>query len=201
VPGFAISIVRPLLDVSRGDLRAFLGTRGLSWTEDPMNEDPRFARVRLRRLWPQLEEAGLAPPRIADAARHLARARQALEEMTADFLAANVRFEADRALVNGAAFSGHTREIGLRALAALLGRISGAPYRPRFERLERLYEGILGGNVDNGRTLLGCRVGRAPKREALFGRSTLVVAPEASTSPRNRPKRVDNDVLAPHIQD
>ena len=41
-------IVRPMLDVSRDEVLAYLRTSGLSWREDASNADPAFARNRLR---------------------------------------------------------------------------------------------------------------------------------------------------------
>ncbi len=199
VPGFAgLQLVRPLLDTGRAELRAVLAQRGLRWREDPMNADPRFARVRMRAAWPALEAAGLTAGRIADAARHLARARQALEAATAEFLAVSAAFEADHVLLDGGALAGLPREIGLRALAAVLSRLSGAAYRPRFERLERLYAAIVAGNPGKGRTLQACRIGPAPKRQARFGPATLVVTREPGRSgggrvmTSNRPNGVDH---------
>jgi tRNA(Ile)-lysidine synthase len=75
LPGYGeLKLVRPLLSVTRAQLRAYLKKSGLEWRDDPMNEDPRFARVRIRQSWPQLEEIGLSPTRIAAAAGHRAGA-------------------------------------------------------------------------------------------------------------------------------
>ena len=41
-------IVRPMLDVSRTEVLAYLRDRGIAWREDPSNADPAFARNRLR---------------------------------------------------------------------------------------------------------------------------------------------------------
>jgi tRNA(Ile)-lysidine synthase len=46
--GRGVFLLRPLLDVSRAELRAFLRASGLDWIEDPANDDPRFARTRAR---------------------------------------------------------------------------------------------------------------------------------------------------------
>lgn len=186
LPGFGeLVLARPLLGMGRSDLRAFLEGRGLAWSEDPMNEDPRFARVRLRAMWPALEAAGLTPGRIADAASHLARARAALEAAVSDALARHVRFEAGRALFDPAALGDTSEEVGLRVLAALLGRVSGAAYRPRFERLKRLYGAILAGKLGKGRTLHGCRIAPAPKRQAHFGGGTLMIVRETARGARS----------------
>ena len=51
------SVVRPLLDVRRGELREYLALRGLSHREDPSNRDERVLRNRVRhRLIPFLAE-------------------------------------------------------------------------------------------------------------------------------------------------
>ena len=41
-------LVRPLLDATREDTRAYCRSRGLDWREDASNEDFRFARARVR---------------------------------------------------------------------------------------------------------------------------------------------------------
>ena len=41
-------LVRPLLEVTRDEVRDYLRARGLEWREDPSNADRRFARARVR---------------------------------------------------------------------------------------------------------------------------------------------------------
>lgn len=177
--GFAgLMVARPLLGVGRSELRGFLATQGFGWAEDPMNADPRFARARLRAAWPELEKLGLTPRRIAGAARHLARARETLEAATARFLADHSHFEGGTMTLDGMALAALPRELGLRALAAALGRVSGAAYRPRFERLERLYDAVAAGALTKGRTLLGCRIAPAVRRNARYGDATLCLTRE-----------------------
>ena len=43
-----VRVLRPLLDVTRRDLRAYLQSVGQEWIDDPSNEDQRFERVRIR---------------------------------------------------------------------------------------------------------------------------------------------------------
>ncbi len=187
LPGFGeLKLVRPLLGVRRADLRAFLKKQNLIWIEDPMNDDPRFARVRIRASWPALETLGLSAQRVADAAAHLARARIALEEATAALIASSCRFEADMAFLDAGALALAPREIGLRALAAILSLVGQRPYRPRFERLERLFD-----TLDEGApaTLHGCRIAPAPRRSAHFGGKTLQIAREKGRKGANAAKK------------
>ena len=68
--------LRPLLSLSRDDLRRYLERRGLDYREDPSNRDRRFDRNRTRHeLMPLLAE-GLNPR----AAEHLVRAAERLRE-------------------------------------------------------------------------------------------------------------------------
>ena len=157
----------------RAELRAVLGSAGASpGREDPMNADPRFARVRLRAAWPALEAAGPDRRRASPMPpRHLARARPALEAATADFLAGHARFEAARGLLDGAALAGAAaRDRACGRWPRCWRTVSGAAYRPRFERLERLYEAILAGDVGKGRTLQGCRIGPGAEASRAFRR-------------------------------
>lgn len=193
LPGFGeLSVVRPLLGVARADLRGWLERKGEGWTEDPMNDDPRFARIRLRQSWPALAALGLEPSRIAAAAGHLERARSALERATTEFLGEASRTETGRVLLDRERFAAVAPEIGLRALAKVLSHVSGAPYRPRFERLERLYRALCAGEIATARTLHGCRIARLPKREAGVGPFTLVVTRE----PARRKKIVAGEQIS-----
>lgn len=169
----SIRVVRPLLEFRRDELRAFLKSRGVVWSEDPMNADPRFARSRLRAAWPQVEALGLSAARLADAARHLARARAALDDMMEAFLRRGARFDSEGAQLDALRLKMLPREVGLRALAAVLSRVSGEAYRPRFDSLERLFDSIVGERLGGGATLHGCLVAPAPQRGQVFGSATL----------------------------
>ena len=72
--GAGVRLIRPLLDVRRDALRAWLSARELPWREDPTNADPRHRRNRIRaELLPALVTLGPggtdAIARIADHAR------------------------------------------------------------------------------------------------------------------------------------
>jgi tRNA(Ile)-lysidine synthase len=175
-----LAVVRPLLGLSRQDLRDYLTARDQVWLEDPMNSQARFARTKIRRLSAALEENGLSAARIADAAGHLARAREALEEVTDAVLARACKGAAGAILLDPRALAAAPREVGLRGLAKLLMALSGQGYRPRFDALERLFDKIASGGLGHGATLHGCRVGPAPRRAQAFGPQTLVLARESS---------------------
>jgi tRNA(Ile)-lysidine synthase len=182
LPGFAeLSLARPLLNLSRDQLRGHLKTLRLPWLEDPMNEDAAFDRVKIRNVRAALTEAGVSPARIAAAASHLARARESLEIVTQAVLARAARkWESGRGgiLLDPDALAAAPREVGLRALASVLMAVGGQGYRPRFESLERLFDRIAGGGLTGGVTLHGCQIRPIGRAKGDLVPFTLLVTPE-----------------------
>ncbi|WP_268799925.1 tRNA lysidine(34) synthetase TilS [Pseudomonas huanghezhanensis] len=82
-------LLRPLLDESRERLEAYAREQGLSWVEDPSNENSRFSRNYLRHRvmpllisrWPQ------ASASMSRTASHLAEAQTLLTELAEEDLA------------------------------------------------------------------------------------------------------------------
>jgi tRNA(Ile)-lysidine synthase len=68
--------VRPLLDVRRSEVLAYLRRRRVSFIEDPSNRDPRFARTRVRHGW--LPFLAAENPQIVAALLSLAQEARAL---------------------------------------------------------------------------------------------------------------------------
>ena len=75
----SITLVRPLLDVSKARLIATLRAAKIAYADDPSNRDPNFTRVRLRGLMNALADEGLDAGRLAQLARRLRRAENAIE--------------------------------------------------------------------------------------------------------------------------
>ena len=170
-------LLRPLLDVPAARLRATLVDLGQDWIEDPSNRNPAFARVRVRALKDPFGAAGLTSTRLAETARHLGRARAALEGAVERALAEAVApHPAGFALVDPTPLAGAPDEIGLRAVAALVTAVGGNEFPPRFDRLERAAEALFSGRLGAGRTLGGCRL--VPWRgRVLVVREPAAVAP------------------------
>jgi tRNA(Ile)-lysidine synthase len=150
-PGF--HVIRPLLEERRADLRHHVTTLKVPFVDDPSNDDPAFARARVRDA---LAEIDIEVPVLAETARRLARAR--------DALAARAREVAERVVTIGPygilrfdrdGFAEVERDTQLRLLAAALQWIAGADYRPRAVPLEALLDRALAGG---GGTLHGAQV-------------------------------------------
>lgn len=106
-------LVRPLLERTREEVVAFLEEEGVAWSTDPMNADPAFFRVRIRRdVLPALSRAA----GHAVEARLAAFARLAAED---DALLAGLADEAWRRL---RLEDGALEAVGVRALEPPLRR-------------------------------------------------------------------------------
>ncbi len=153
-------LLRPLLSVSRTALRAYLENQEQPWIEDPTNVDTRYTRNRTRQLLALHDhEDAVITKRLFETARHMGRARHALEVAVNDFLKAHVRLQGkEAAFVSLIGLREAEEEIGLRALAELLMHIGEGVEKPRFAKLHALYSALVEGAVEKTRTLHHCSV-------------------------------------------
>ena len=118
----AVRLLRPLLGLPPGRLRATLAARGLGWAEDPSNADGRFTRARLRAARADADGTGAATRALTVAAEAEAEARRERERHLAAWLGAEatIRPEGFALLPDGV--------WPPEALAAVLRAITGASY-------------------------------------------------------------------------
>jgi tRNA(Ile)-lysidine synthase len=157
----SVRLLRPLLGVAPGCLRALLRNEGLDWVEDPSNRDLRALRSRLR-LGARLGEAELAA-----AAALAGRQRAISEQLVAATLGARVALRPE-----GFALMTPGR-IMPEALAALLQALAGAPFPPASAAVEALAA------APRPATLAGVRILRAGR----LGPGWLLVREEAAMQP------------------
>lgn len=150
-----VTLLRPLLDVTRSELRGYLQRRGISWAEDPSNEDARFERVRVRRALEGLADLGLTPEVLSKVARNMTKAREALDWYV--FLAARdqVHLQAGAVVLCQRKFRTLPSEISHRLLVRAFQWVSGAAYPPRRVPMEKA---VLAARNGGSITLAGCRL-------------------------------------------
>lgn len=153
-----VTFLRPLLAVSRGELRDWLRARGAAWVEDPSNANDRFARVRVRRSMTGLEAAGVSVASLAAVAAQLAEVREALDAQAAQAAAQVARIEAGDVLFDAAGFALLPAETRRRLLLAAVMWIASAEYGPRGADMIRLRDAVAAGKAA---TLAGVRVTHA----------------------------------------
>lgn len=170
-----VALIRPLLGVSRADLQAYLRSSGLSWIEDPTNEDTTYERVRIRKGMDALCALGVTQKGLATTARRLQRARAALDGLTTEALHEYASVHAAGVCdVSSALLADAPDEIVMRVLGRCLTAVGGLTYPPRQSALEALQSYLKDGHTST-RTLGGCQV--------VVGSGRIRIAREAGRVP------------------
>ncbi|WP_350335157.1 tRNA lysidine(34) synthetase TilS [Coralliovum pocilloporae] len=132
-----ISVERPFLSFSRYQTESYLNEVGQSWIDDPSNHDDRFARVRIRKMLPQLAELGLDSGRISETLERLRRSNDALQSVLLEKLRPCLKrypglcFRVDRGF-----FDNQHPEFNYLAVRLLVGLSGNRAYPPRADALE-----------------------------------------------------------------
>lgn len=173
---YGITLLRPLLDVPREQLKAWLEARGIGWISDPSNDDPRFTRVRVRQLLPALEAAGVGRKALAMAADQMRAARNMLER-AADAAAGRALTLHDGGICTIALdiINVEPADIARRLLRRAVMAIGAGRYPPERAEIARLADWLSDG-AKTGRTLGGCAMTRIGDNVVMFrefGRSGL----------------------------
>ena len=173
---------RPLLDHSKAELVAICEAAGQAYVRDPSNENPAYARTRMRRLMTSLAAEGLDRDALLRLGLRAGRADRALAAATEAFSGAIRVATAEPGFVArlpaGAAVD---PEILLRLLMNEISRLSG--HKPRLDRAEALAERLrfalgqraalrasLGGALVRLRANGELRISPEPARRASAGR-------------------------------
>lgn len=158
---FGITLIRPLLGLTRQELRDYLNRHGVGWAEDPSNENTKYERIRTRETLKLLAPLGITAKVLSDVAGNMDQAREALDWYT--FLAAR-----DLAVVNGGdvlfdlrQFRALPGEIARRLLVRSVAWIGGTVRGPRRTPVSLALESIRAGRSS---TLGGCNVLRHDNR-------------------------------------
>ncbi len=176
-----MTIARPLLGLPKCELIAVCEAEGVAFARDPSNEDPRYARTRLRALSAALAAEGLDAPALARLARRAGQVEEALVRQTE-------AAEARLGLIETGACEGNLLlaepiEIVQRLLTAAIAKVGGREAsRVGLEKIEALAQAsqralaageAFSANVAGARVRLGAkgalRVEPEPPRRARKG--------------------------------
>ena len=143
--GRGLFLLRPLLALRRAELRDALAPTGLSWLEDPANDDPTFARARARQT---LADDRAVPARSPAAEDLEDVARLAVQAVVDEFGVIRI----DRLILMQAPPAAARRFVSAACVCA-----GGGDRLPRTERAQRLADRIAGAGVVRD-TLAGARI-------------------------------------------
>jgi tRNA(Ile)-lysidine synthase len=186
---------RPLLEVSRAELRDYLVAHGVTWVEDPTNDDAAYDRIKMRQALAVLEPLGITPERIGSTVFMMSMARDVLQGAVVRLAQTAGREEVGAVVLEKRALLLEPYETGLRFLAEAVRWVSSSDYRPRLEALMDVHADVVS---TKKRTLSGCilqsdathiRITREPRAVATL------------TSPTDQPWDTRWHVSGPHAPD
>ncbi len=194
-----VDLLRPLLSLTRSELESYLASQNQDWLEDPSNRDTHYERIRIRKA---LGEGALDIPAesVVLSARRLARARHALDAVTAQFLRKDlILHDAGYATLPADALMRQPGEIMLRTLIRMARAFGGGGSVPQLAKAEAALAKLQAGA--SGATLGGChfshRKGQmiATREYGRMSRAQVNVAPGSSVLWDNRFRITANAVL------
>ena len=141
-------VVRPLLNVTRGDVEAFLKKEKVPFVVDETNANPKYDRNRLRRVLLPLIEREFNPSAVRALARLAENARaesEALDRLAADAVARSVTFGRDgKARLTRAALNDLPEALRARVLDHVLRKAAPGA------RFDRAHLAALGDQIARG---------------------------------------------------
>ncbi|HRJ67006.1 MAG TPA: ATP-binding protein, partial [Alphaproteobacteria bacterium] len=153
-----LRLARPLLGFGRAPLRDICTAAGVTWAEDPSNENEKYLRVRLRGFEEMLAAEGLSPQRLAQVLQKLDDARAALDWAADEkFAQAVTLYPEGYAALDVSVLASLPADIARRVLSRLLTMLAPADYPPPFEMLSTLLRDMAQAGF-TGRTAFGCEL-------------------------------------------
>ena len=146
---------RPLLNARRDVLQNYLSAKGITWIEDPSNDDERFDRVKARKALGHLEDLGLRPEEITHSMTNLELAALELRDLARE-IAKKICKESDGDLIfDRAGLRRLNPEMQHRLFSKALMFVSSEPYPPRRDAMFDAEIAVIQGK---NHTLHGCLI-------------------------------------------
>ena len=169
-----LTIIRPLLGVTRDALRDYCRGQGVEWVEDPSNANEKFLRVKLRQFESLLAGEGLTPQRLSQVLQKLGDARDALQAVAATYFQSMATVHPEGYVtLKTAEWKNLPVDLQRRLLSLCLAPFSRGGYAAGFDGIEDLRLALQEKEF-TGRTLATCEI-FASKGETFFCREYAAV--------------------------
>ena len=164
-----LMIVRPLLNTPKTTILSALKKNHFKWVEDPMNQDTAYERIRWRRAQADFDKLGLTGNVISKTSARLARAKEALDFYTQEFIKQHIKKSPyGFVFIEENKFSNLPTEIRVRTLLYILNLFNQKKKILSLESVEKIAL-----NMPKHATLAGC--------QWVISGHKIFVAPELKT--------------------
>ncbi len=150
-----VSLLRPMLSITRARLRDYLTAQGINWIDDPSNQDPRFDRIKARDALTRLDQIGITAEGLSRVADNLAQAREALARYAQESARHHVKVVDGDLCFDREGVAALPHEIRRRLLVAAVMWLANKDYPPRQSAIDQAVQALLSGQAT---TLSGCHL-------------------------------------------
>lgn len=148
-----VSLLRPMLGITRQSLRDYLSGIGVSWIEDPSNQDLKFDRIKAREALTGLEPLRISAQSLSRVAENLAQAHEALARYTLESARRVTAEDGGDICVDRNGFELLPVEIQRRLIVGITAWIAGPGYPPRGAAVDQAVAAVRDAKT---LTLAGC---------------------------------------------
>lgn len=148
-----VTLLRPMLGITRQSLRDYLSALDESWIDDPSNHDQKFDRIKAREALTGLGALGISAQSLARVAENLAQAREALASYTQESARRIAKVDGGDVCIDRSGFERLPKEIQRRLIVGIITWIAGQGYPPRGAAVDQAVAAVGEGQT---LTLAGC---------------------------------------------
>lgn len=153
-----LNIIRPLMNISKPEIKKYLKSKNQKWIEDSSNKDEKYLRVKVRKLKNIFAKLGLEDDRVSNTIDSFQRVRRTLEFYTSEACKNILKKYNGIVIFDIEKYKEYPEEIQLRSLSEILINVSKKDYSPRMKKLENLHKELLGGfKSKKAMTLSNCK--------------------------------------------
>ena len=162
--GDEISIVRPLLDITKKDLNYISKSTFDFKIEDPSNYDEKFLRVKVRKLISKLKEDGLNFDKFNKTLNNLNKSNFALDYFVRKNINENSNFiKLSKTIILNENFLKQPDEIVFRSFSELIQKVGKNNFYTRGSKVEYLVNYLRSCKKNKKKTLSGCIIQKLEK--------------------------------------
>ena len=171
---FGVNIIRPFLGIHKSTLKEFLVSNSINWIEDESNSDEKYLRNKIRNFLNTFEDKEIITERIGFAVNEINKCKEDFLEQVNIAEKDLLKFEFDRCIFYINNIFKYKNDIVLYLLSKALMKESGNIYKPRFEKLKRLFDELVKYYFDKENkfkyTFYGCVLESNDKNEIVIYR-------------------------------
>lgn len=140
---FGITIIRPFLYLHKSLLKDFLIENSIEWIEDESNSDEKYLRNKIRNFLNSFDDKETIVERVSSAVDRINKCKESFLKQVNEAKNEILKFDFDKCIFYVDNIFKYDNSIVLRLLVKALMNESGNIYKPRLEKLKRLFDEIV----------------------------------------------------------